>query len=84
MGRRCTAMVTFPRQEAIASVNVPPHVGRLIASLDREIDRAELMDALGLSDRGHFAGIYVQAGAEAGLAEMTLLDSSRIRRLGYR
>ena len=84
--------VTFPRQEvAVAphvtphvTPHVPPHVGRLIAALEGEMSRAELMDALGLADRRHFARAYLQPGVEAGLVEMTLPDSPRSRTQRYR
>ena len=47
--------------------HVTPHVGRLIAALRGEMSRAELVDALGLSDRKHFAKTYLQPGLGAGL-----------------
>ena len=84
--------VTFPRQEATVAPHVTPHVtphvaphvGRLIAALDREMSRAELMNALGLADRRHFARTYLQPGVEAGLVEMTLPDRPRSREQRYR
>ena len=84
--------VTFPRQEATVAPHVPPHVtphvpphvGRLIAALEGEMSRAELMDALGLADRRHFARSYLQPGIEAGMVEMTLPDSPRSRTQRYR
>ena len=84
--------VTFPRQEAAVAPHVAPHVtphvtphvGRLIAALRGEMSRAELMDALGLSDRKHFAKTYLQPGLGAGLVEMTLPDSPRSRSQRYR
>ena len=42
------------------------------------------MDALGLSDRKHFAKTYLQPGLGAGLVEMTLPDSPRSRSQRYR
>ena len=84
--------VTFPRQEATVAPHVTPHVtphvaphvGRLIAALDREMSRAELMNALGLADRRHFARTYLQPGVEEGLVEMTLPDRPRSREQRYR
>ena len=84
--------VTFPRQEAAVTPHltphvtphVPPHVERLIAALEGEMSRAELMDALSLADRRHFARTYLQPGIEAGLVEMTLPDSPRSRAQRYR
>ena len=40
--------------------HVTPHVGRLIAALQGDMSRGELMDALGLRDRRHFARAYLQ------------------------
>ena len=84
--------VTFPRHEAgIAphvtpheTPHVTPHVERLIAALQGEMSRAELMDALGLADRRHFARTYLQPCFDAGLVEMTLPDSPRSRTQRYR
>lgn len=84
--------VVFPRQEsAIApqvtphdTPHVTPHVGRLIAAVQGEMSRAELMVALGLADRGHFATAYLQPGIDAGLLEMTRPDRPRSRAQRYR
>ena len=43
----------------------------------------EIMGALGLSDRKHFARTYLQPGLGVGLVEMTLLDSPRRRTQRY-
>ena len=84
--------VTFPRPvEAStphvsphAAPHVSPHVGRLIAVLHGEMNRAELMDALGLTDRQHFARTYLRSGLAAGLVEMTQPDRPRSRNQRYR
>ncbi len=80
--------VTFPRQEAAVAPHVTPHVtphvGRLIAALQGEMSRAELMDALNLADRRHFVRTYLKPGLRAGLVEMTLPDSPRSRSQRYR
>lgn len=84
--------VTFPRhQVAIAphvtpheTPHVTPHVARLIVVMLKEMSRAELMAALGLADRRHFAETYLQPGLDAGLVEMTLPDSPRSRTQRYR
>ena len=49
-----------------------PQVARLVAALQGEMNRADLMDALGLKDRRHFSRAYLQPGVDAGLVEMTL------------
>ena len=85
--------VTFPRREVAIAPHVPPHheaphviphVGRLIAALQGEMSRAELMAALGLADRKHFAKTYLHPGLDAGLIEMTLPQSPRSKRQRYR
>ena len=48
------------------------------------MSRVELMDALGLADRKHFAETYLQPALSAGLVEMTRPDSPRIRSQRYR
>ena len=76
--------VTFPREEAGVAPHVTPHVGRLIAALQGKMSRVELMDALGLADRKHFAKTYLRPGLDAGLIEMTRRDSPRSRAQKYR
>ena len=75
--------VTFPRPAA-ATPHVAPYVRRLIAVLQEEMSRVELMNALGLKDRRHFAGTYLQPGLDAGLVEMTQPNRPRSRTQRYR
>ena len=85
-------IVTFPRREvAIAphvtpheAPHVTPHVRRLVAALQGEMSRAELMAALGLADRSHFLRTYLHPSLDAGLIEMTLPQSPRSRNQRYR
>ena len=88
--------VLFPRPvEALAphvtphvtpheTPHVTPQVARLVAALQGEMNRADLMDALGLKDRRHFSRAYLQPGVDAGLVEMTLPGSPRSRTQRYR
>ena len=80
--------VTFPRPVEAATPHVTPHVAphveRLIAVLQGEMSRVELMGALGLKDRQHFAKTYLQPGLDAGLVRMTQPDRPRSRTQGYR
>ena len=80
--------VTFPRPVESApphvTPHVTPHVRRLVTVLRGEMSRAELMDALGLADRRHFARTYLQPSLDAGVVEMTLPDSPRSRTQKYR
>ena len=85
-------LVTFPRAvEAVTphvaphvTPHVTPHVERLIATLQGEMSRLELMGALGLKDRHHFARTYLQPGLDSGMAEMTQPDRPRSRTQRYR
>ena len=76
--------VIFPRSVESATTHVTPHVGRLISVLNGEMGRAELMDALALRDRHHFARNYLQPGMYAGLVEMNQPDRPRSRSQGFR
>ena len=84
--------VTFPRQVEAATPqvthhetpHVAPHVERLIAVLQGEMSRVEIMDALGFKDRRHFTRAYLQPVLGAGLVEMTQPDRPRSRTQGYR
>ena len=83
--------VTFPRAETSGAPHVTPHetphvtphVERLVAVLQGEMSRAELMDALGLADRRHFARMYLQPGIDRGFIEMTVPDRPRSRMQRY-
>lgn len=84
--------MTFPRREvAVAPHEAPhvtphvtPHVRRLVAALQGEMSRAELMAALGLADRSHFLKTYLHPSLDASLIEMTLPQSPRSRKQRYR
>ena len=80
--------VTFPRaglaETPHETPHVTPHVQRLVAALQGEMSRAELMDALELADRNHFARVYLQPAIDAGLIEMTIPRRLRSRMQRYR
>lgn len=63
---------------------VTPEVGRLLALLQGEMGRAELMAVLGLKDEKHFREHYQQAAIAKGLIEMTISDKPRSRLQKYR
>lgn len=63
---------------------VTPEVGRLLALLQGEMGRAELMAVLGLKDEKHFREHYQQAAIAKGLIEMTIPDKPRSRLQKYR
>lgn len=61
-----------------------PQVVRLLALLQGEMGRAELMAVLGLKDEKHFREHYQQAAIAKGLIEMTIPDKPRSRLQKYR
>ena len=77
-------IVTFPRREVAVAPHVTPHVRRLVAALQGETGRVELMAALGLADRSHFLRTYLHPSLDAGLIEMTQPQSPRSRNQRYR
>ena len=58
---------------------VTDHVELLVATLTREMRRAQLQSALRLAHRDHFAATYLRPALEAGLIEMTLPDKPTSR-----
>ena len=63
---------------------VTPEVGRLLVVLKGEMNRPQLMTALGLRDEKHFRQHYQQAAVAAGLIEMTVPDKPNSRLQRYR
>ena len=84
--------VTFLRKESSGTPHVAPHVtphvtphvSRLIATLQGELGRTELMAAMDLKDRAHFHRAYLQPSLQAGLIEMTVPEHPRSREQRYR
>ncbi len=77
--RPASATVTPP-----VTPEVTPEVGRLLLVLKSEMNRAQLMAALGLRDEKHFRQHYQQAAVASGLIEMTVPDKPRSRLQRYR
>lgn len=67
-----------------ATQQVTQQVRRLLGVLRDEMDRTELMAALGLRDRVGFKYTYLDPALEAGLIEMTQPDSPRSPTQKYR
>ncbi|MDJ0764245.1 MAG: hypothetical protein QNJ97_14780 [Myxococcota bacterium] len=63
---------------------VTPQVARVVSVIDTEMTRMEIMVALELKDRMHFAGEYLQPALDAGLVEMTIPDKPRSSKQRYR
>ena len=66
------------------SHHVTPQVKRLLAVLEGEMTRQELLEALGLSDRKSFRQRYIHPALDAGLVEMTRPESPTARNQRYR
>jgi hypothetical protein len=90
--------VTFPRPnvesesengpktppEDQVTPEVTPEVQSMLAVLDGEMSRRDIMRVLGLSDEKHFRENYQQAAVRLGLIEMTIPDKPRSRNQKYR
>jgi ATP-dependent DNA helicase RecG len=63
---------------------VTPQVVSLLAHLSGEMTRQELMGAVSLKDRKHFAEAYLQPALDAGLLEMTIPDKPQSSKQRYR
>lgn len=63
---------------------VTPEVLRMLGVVSGEMSRAEIMQAIGLSDEKHFREHYQQVAVSAGLIEMTRPESPRSRLQKYR
>jgi len=63
---------------------VTPEVARMLRVLEREMNRTEIMNALGLNDEKHFREHYQQTAVAAGLIEMTIPDKPRSSKQRYR
>ena len=66
------------------TIHVTEHVERLISILTGEMNRPQLQDILGISNRSHFVEAYLGPALKAGLIEMTLPDKPQSRRQRYR
>ena len=69
---------------AASTQQVTPQVKRLIAAVEGEMTRSELMDALLLKDRMHFSRDYLQLALQTGLLEMTNLEKLSSSKKKYR
>jgi ATP-dependent DNA helicase RecG len=63
---------------------VTPQVSRLLEVLIGDMSRAELMSALALKDRMHFANDYLRPALEADLIQYTIPDKPNSRLQQYR
>jgi ATP-dependent DNA helicase RecG len=63
---------------------VTPQVSRLLEVLIGDMSRAELMSALALKDRMHFANDYLRPAREEDLIQYTIPDKPNSRLQKYR
>ena len=66
------------------TIHVTEHVERLISILTEEMNRPQLQDILGISNRPHFVEACRGPALKAGLIEMTLPDKPKSRKQRYR
>ena len=66
------------------TIHVTEHVECLTTTLIGEMNRTQLQDILGLSNRPHFVKAYLEPALKAGLIEMTLPDKPTSRHQRYR
>lgn len=76
--------VITPEVTPEAVPEVTPEVLRMIAVIEGDMSRREIMEKLGLRDEKHFREHYQQAAIEVGLLEMTIPDKPRSRSQKYR
>ena len=73
-----------PQDTVHETIHVTEHVERLISILTGEMNRPQLQNILGISNRPHFVEAYLGPALKAGLIEMTLPDKPTSRRQRYR
>jgi adenine deaminase len=83
---RLAFVIRLPRHplSLVPTPEVTPEVGRLLAVLQGEMSREQIMALLGLKDEKHFRVRYQQAAIATGLIEMTLPDTPRSSKQRYR
>lgn len=84
---RTSFLIRLTVHPKVARENAPqvtPQVERLIAVVEGEMTRSELMDALLLKDRMHFSRDYLQPALQTDLLEMTIPDKPRSGNQRYR
>ena len=73
-----------PQDTVHETIHVTEHVERLISILTGEMNRPQLQDILGISNRPHFVEAYLGPALKAELIEMTLPDKPTSRHQRYR
>jgi len=78
-----TEQVT-PQVAPQVAPQVTPQVEELLKILTGTMDRDDIQEKLGLSDRKNFRVIYLKPALDAGLIEMTIPDKPNSRLQKYR
>ena len=73
-----------PHETIHETIHVTEHVERLISILNGKMNRSQLQDILGISNRSHFVQVYLGPALKAGLIEMPLPDKPHSRHQHYR
>jgi ATP-dependent DNA helicase RecG len=74
--------VAMPAEQA--SEQITPEVLGMLAVIQGDMSRSEIMVALGLKDEKHFREHYQQTGIASGVISMTLPDKPRSSKQRYR
>ena len=74
----------IPAGNAPPAPEVAPEVWRMLRTVNGEMTRQEIMDALSLRDEKHFREHYLQTAITAGVLEMTIPDKPQSRLQKYR
>lgn len=80
---RQSELVT-PQVAPQVTPQVTPQVEQLMAVLQGEMTRQQLMDRLGLKDRKHFVASYLQPALTQGIIALTIPDKPNSRLQKYR
>jgi hypothetical protein len=65
---------TGSEKSSVKTAHVSDHVGQLLGALNGEVSRTDLMAALEIKHRAHFARSYLRPALDSGLVEMTQPD----------
>lgn len=76
--------LTFTQTTRPESHLVTPQVQHMLAVMQGEVTRQQLMELLSLKDRKHFSVLYLQPGVAQGVIELTIPDKPNSRLQKYR
>lgn len=79
-----TSTGQVPHKFPTSTPQVTPQVLALLMKVSGVMSRQELMERVGLKDRKHFAGAYLQPALDEGVLEMTIPDKPQSSKQRYR